>query len=79
MPKRVGKYDIGKTLGEGSFGKVKYAVNVETGEAVAIKVSALLREGWKERGGLGGRGWGRELGGRVDASYKQLQARETED
>jgi len=44
MPKRVGKYEIGKTLGEGSFGKVKYAVNVETGEAVAIKVSALQRE-----------------------------------
>jgi len=44
MPKRVGKYEIGKTLGEGSFGKVKYALNVETGEAVAIKVSALRRE-----------------------------------
>ncbi|KAM3575000.1 hypothetical protein VYU27_003022, partial [Nannochloropsis oceanica] len=38
MPKRLGKYDIGRTLGEGSFGKVKYAVNLETNEAVAIKV-----------------------------------------
>lgn len=38
MVKRVGKYEIGKTLGEGTFGKVKYAVNFETGEAVAIKV-----------------------------------------
>lgn len=33
--KRVGKYEIGKTLGEGTFGKVKYAVNTETGEKVS--------------------------------------------
>mmetsp|Transcript_45624 Transcript_45624/g.67278 ORF Transcript_45624/g.67278 Transcript_45624/m.67278 type:complete len:480 (-) Transcript_45624:63-1502(-) len=38
MPKRVGKYEIGKTLGEGTFGKVKYAVNSDTGEQVAIKI-----------------------------------------
>jgi serine/threonine protein kinase len=38
MPKRVGKYEIGKTLGEGTFGKVKYAVNTDTGERVAIKI-----------------------------------------
>lgn len=38
MVKRVGKYEIGKTLGEGTFGKVKYAVNTETYERVAIKV-----------------------------------------
>lgn len=38
MPKRVGKYEIGRTLGEGTFGKVKYATNTETNEAVAIKV-----------------------------------------
>jgi len=36
--KQVGKYEIGRTLGEGTFGKVKHAVNVETKEAVAIKV-----------------------------------------
>ncbi|OVA04739.1 Protein kinase domain [Macleaya cordata] len=35
---RVGKYEIGRTLGEGSFAKVKYAKNVETGDGVAIKV-----------------------------------------
>eukprot|EP00606_Chrysophyceae_sp_TOSAG23-5_P001039 GSChrysophyteH2.ASY1.ANO1.373.1 assembled CDS len=40
MVKRVGKYELGRTLGEGTFGKVKYAVNVETQEAVAIKVGA---------------------------------------
>mmetsp|Transcript_42611 Transcript_42611/g.70586 ORF Transcript_42611/g.70586 Transcript_42611/m.70586 type:complete len:493 (-) Transcript_42611:501-1979(-) len=38
MVKKVGKYEIGKTLGEGTFGKVKYAINTETNEAVAIKV-----------------------------------------
>ncbi|CAK4677552.1 unnamed protein product [Aphanomyces euteiches] len=38
MVKKVGKYEIGKTLGEGTFGKVKYAVNTETEERVAIKV-----------------------------------------
>ncbi|GMI25363.1 hypothetical protein TeGR_g5020 [Tetraparma gracilis] len=38
-PKRkVGRYEIGQTLGEGTFGKVKYAINTETQEAVAIKV-----------------------------------------
>jgi hypothetical protein len=52
MPKLVGKYEIGKTLGEGSFGKVKYAVNVETNEAVAIKVSAPRREVWGGSGEL---------------------------
>ena len=38
MVKTVGKYQIGKTLGEGTFGKVKFAINTETGESVAIKV-----------------------------------------
>ena len=38
MVKTVGKYQIGKTLGEGTFGKVKFAMNTETGESVAIKV-----------------------------------------
>jgi len=38
MVKKVGKYEIGKTLGEGTFGKVKYALNTETNEAVAIKI-----------------------------------------
>lgn len=35
---RVGKYELGKTLGEGSFAKVKFATNVQTGETVAIKI-----------------------------------------
>lgn len=36
--KCVGKYKIGKTLGEGSFAKVVCAQNVETGHIVAIKI-----------------------------------------
>ncbi|XP_016573149.1 CBL-interacting serine/threonine-protein kinase 9 isoform X5 [Capsicum annuum] len=35
---RLGKYELGKTLGEGSFAKVKYAKNVQTGDHVAIKI-----------------------------------------
>lgn len=35
---RVGRYEIGRTLGEGTFAKVKFARNVETGENVAIKI-----------------------------------------
>ncbi|XP_009398325.2 CBL-interacting protein kinase 23 isoform X2 [Musa acuminata AAA Group] len=35
---RVGKYELGRTLGEGTFAKVKFAMNFETGENVAIKI-----------------------------------------
>lgn len=38
----VGKYELGKVLGEGSFGKVFLGRNVETGEKRAIK--ALSKE-----------------------------------
>ncbi|KAF5751644.1 putative CBL-interacting serine/threonine-protein kinase [Tripterygium wilfordii] len=34
----VGKYEIGRTIGEGTFAKVKFARNSETGEPVAIKI-----------------------------------------
>jgi serine/threonine protein kinase len=37
---RVGKYELGRTLGEGTFAKVKFARNVDTGESVAIKILA---------------------------------------
>lgn len=36
--RRVGKYVLGKTLGQGTFGKVKFATDTETGKGVAIKV-----------------------------------------
>ncbi|KAL1829564.1 CBL-interacting serine/threonine-protein kinase 23 isoform X1 [Daucus carota subsp. sativus] len=35
---KVGRYELGRTLGEGSFAKVKFARNPETGENVAIKI-----------------------------------------
>eukprot|EP00249_Psilotum_nudum_P012732 c23949_g1_i1 orf=481-1800(+) len=35
---RVGDYELGRTLGEGTFAKVKFAKNTRTGESVAIKV-----------------------------------------
>ncbi|OIT28929.1 PREDICTED: CBL-interacting serine/threonine-protein kinase 1-like [Nicotiana attenuata] len=35
---RLGKYEIGKTLGEGNFGKVKYAKHIESGQSFAIKI-----------------------------------------
>ncbi|KAL4573762.1 hypothetical protein LXL04_020579 [Taraxacum kok-saghyz] len=38
VTKKVGKYEIGRTLGEGTFAKVKFAKNTETGEAVAVKI-----------------------------------------
>ncbi|CAL9068194.1 unnamed protein product [Musa banksii] len=34
----LGKYELGRTLGEGNFGKVKYARNVVTGQAFAVKI-----------------------------------------
>ena len=37
-PLRLGKYVLGRTLGEGASSKVKEAVHEETGEAVAIKL-----------------------------------------
>ena len=35
---RIGKYQVIKTLGEGSFGKVKLAEHVTTGQKVALKI-----------------------------------------
>lgn len=40
VKKKVGKYEVGRTVGEGTFAKVKFAQNLETGESVAIKVLA---------------------------------------
>ncbi|KAH6806663.1 Protein kinase superfamily protein [Perilla frutescens var. frutescens] len=40
MKRKVGKYELGRTIGEGTFAKVKFAQNTETGENVAIKVLA---------------------------------------
>ncbi|GAB2275033.1 CBL-interacting serine/threonine-protein kinase 3 [Dionaea muscipula] len=34
----VGKYELGRTIGEGTFAKVKFARNTQTGEPAAIKI-----------------------------------------
>ncbi|CEM25272.1 unnamed protein product [Vitrella brassicaformis CCMP3155] len=36
--KRVGKYELGNVLGEGTYATVRYAVNVDTKEPVAVKI-----------------------------------------
>ncbi|KAI3992872.1 hypothetical protein MKX01_034222 [Papaver californicum] len=44
--RKVGKYEVGRTIGEGTFAKVKFAQNTETGESVAMKVldrSTIIR------------------------------------
>lgn len=38
MANRIGRYQIIKTLGEGSFGKVKLAQHATTGQQVALKI-----------------------------------------
>ncbi|PIA42446.1 hypothetical protein AQUCO_02000114v1 [Aquilegia coerulea] len=38
--RKVGKYEVGRTIGEGTFAKVKFAQNTENGESVAMKVLA---------------------------------------
>ncbi|EME46702.1 hypothetical protein DOTSEDRAFT_70641 [Dothistroma septosporum NZE10] len=38
LPARLGQYNVIKTLGEGSFGKVKLATHVITGQKVALKI-----------------------------------------
>ncbi|KAI8020819.1 CBL-interacting serine/threonine-protein kinase 24-like isoform X1 [Camellia sinensis] len=46
MTRKVGKYEVGRTIGEGTFAKVKFAQNMETGESVAVKVmvkSSILK------------------------------------
>lgn len=36
--KTIGTYVLGKTLGKGTFGKVKAATHIKTGEKVAVKI-----------------------------------------
>jgi len=50
--RRVGKYEVGRTIGEGTFAKVKFAQNTETGESVAMKVldrSSILKHRMAEQ------------------------------
>merc|ERR1711907_554930 len=47
MAKQVGNYEIGHPLGEGQFGKVKEAVDLETGLRCAVKIikKAAIKSG----------------------------------
>ena len=36
--KKIGSYLIKKTIGEGTFGKVKLGIHIPTNEKVAIKI-----------------------------------------
>ncbi|XP_075489349.1 CBL-interacting serine/threonine-protein kinase 3-like isoform X2 [Primulina tabacum] len=38
IKRRIGKYEVGRTIGEGTFAKVKFAKNSETGQPVALKI-----------------------------------------
>lgn len=38
--RKVGKYEVGRTIGEGTFAKVKFARNTENGRSVAMKIMA---------------------------------------
>ena len=38
IKRRIGKYEVGRTIGEGTFAKVKFARNSETGDPVALKI-----------------------------------------
>ncbi|XP_051142906.1 CBL-interacting protein kinase 32-like [Andrographis paniculata] len=38
VKRRVGKYEVGRTIGEGTFAKVRFARDSETGQPVAIKI-----------------------------------------
>eukprot|EP01065_Artemidia_motanka_P053353 TRINITY_DN9880_c1_g3_i1.p1 TRINITY_DN9880_c1_g3~~TRINITY_DN9880_c1_g3_i1.p1 ORF type:complete len:489 (+),score=182.99 TRINITY_DN9880_c1_g3_i1:56-1468(+) len=53
MPgKKIGKYQLGDTLGEGNYGKVKLAQHIETGQRFAVKIvqkSKLREEGLEEQ------------------------------
>jgi len=58
---RVGAYNIIKTLGEGSFGKVKLAVHRGTGQQVALKIIARKKL------------ISRDMQGRVEREIEYLQ------
>eukprot|EP01065_Artemidia_motanka_P004259 TRINITY_DN12038_c0_g1_i1.p1 TRINITY_DN12038_c0_g1~~TRINITY_DN12038_c0_g1_i1.p1 ORF type:complete len:491 (+),score=154.67 TRINITY_DN12038_c0_g1_i1:93-1475(+) len=49
MPKKIGRYQLGRTLGEGSFSKVKYAVDTEDPDRTAYAVKLIDRQKMKEQ------------------------------
>ena len=58
---RIGAYHVVRTLGEGSFGKVKLAVHRVTGQHVALKIIARRKL------------ISRDMAGRVEREIEYLQ------
>lgn len=58
---RIGAYKIIRTLGEGSFGKVRLATHVGTGQQVALKIIARKKL------------ISRDMAGRVEREIEYLQ------
>lgn len=58
---RIGAYKVIRTLGEGSFGKVRLAVHVGTGQQVALKIIARKKL------------ISRDMAGRVEREIEYLQ------
>ena len=61
MKQRLGQYQILKTLGEGSFGKVKLAVHQVTGQKVALKIISRRKL------------MARDMAGRIEREIQYLQ------
>ncbi|GAB7350012.1 hypothetical protein MBLNU459_g0687t1 [Dothideomycetes sp. NU459] len=61
MKTRLGQYEIVRTLGEGSFGKVKLAVHKVSGQKVALKI--ILRQKLVTR----------DMAGRIEREIQYLQ------
>lgn len=58
---RIGAYKVIRTLGEGSFGKVRLATHVGTGQQVALKIIARKKL------------ISRDMAGRVEREIEYLQ------
>lgn len=58
---RIGAYKVIRTLGEGSFGKVKLAIHTSTGQQVALKIIARKKL------------ISRDMAGRVEREIEYLQ------
>jgi carbon catabolite-derepressing protein kinase len=58
---RIGQYTVKKTLGEGSFGKVKLAVHRVSGQEVALKIISRKKL------------ISRDMAGRVEREIQYLQ------
>ena len=58
---RIGQYTVKKTLGEGSFGKVKLAVHRVSGQEVALKIISRRKL------------ISRDMAGRVEREIQYLQ------